>query len=93
MDDAISIRRKRLKFQSWHRGTKESDLILGRFADHYLETFGESELDAYERLLDCPDPEIFDWISGRAAVPADVESPVTKLLLKFDISAQTIDRY
>ena len=40
-----------------------------------------------------PDPEIFDWISGRAAVPGDVESPVTKLLLKFDISAQNIDRY
>ncbi|MET4699942.1 antitoxin CptB [Constrictibacter sp. MBR-5] len=93
MDQPIEIRRKRLKFQSWHRGTKESDLILGRFADRYLDTFGDAELDAYEQLLDCPDPEIFDWISGRAAVPGNVESPVTKLLLKFDISAQDIDRY
>lgn len=91
MEHPIDIRRKRLRFQSWHRGTKESDLILGRFADRYLETFDAAELDAFERLLDCSDPEIFDWISGRTPVPASLESPVTKLLLKFDVSAQHID--
>ncbi|MFN4088672.1 MAG: succinate dehydrogenase assembly factor 2 [Alphaproteobacteria bacterium] len=89
MAHPTEIRRKRLKFQSWHRGTKESDLILGRFAERYVDSFDAEELDAFERLLDCPDPEIFDWISGRSPVPAEIESPVTKLLLKFDISAQT----
>ena len=29
----IQIRRRRLLFQCWHRGTQESDLILGRFAE------------------------------------------------------------
>src|SRR5215470_16486949 len=63
------IRRKRLSFRSWHRGTRESDLILGRFADAYLTAFDEVQLDRYEALLDYPDADIFDWISGRAAPP------------------------
>ena len=60
------IRRKRLSFRSWHRGTREADLILGRFADAHLAGFDEAQLDRYEALLDCPDPDIFDWVSGRA---------------------------
>ena len=42
------IRRKRLSFRSWHRGTRESDLILGRFADAHLATFDDGQLDRYE---------------------------------------------
>jgi antitoxin CptB len=77
------IRRKRLLFRSWHRGTRESDLILGRFADAYLASFEEAQLDRYEVLLDCPDADIFDWVSGRAAPPPEHDHDVTRLLLTF----------
>src|SRR3546814_6803299 len=91
MEHPDEIRRKRLRFQSWHRGTKESDLILGRFADRYLETFDAAELSAYERLLDYPDPEIFDWVSGRVPLPVELESPVTRLLMKFNVAEEKVD--
>ena len=55
-------RRKRLLFRSWHRGTREADLILGSFADQHLADFDEAQLDRYEVLLDRPDPDIFDWL-------------------------------
>ena len=77
------IRRKRLLFRSWHRGTRESDLILGRFADAYLSGFEEAQLDRYEVLLDCPDVDIFGWVSGRAAPPPEHDHDVTCLLLTF----------
>jgi antitoxin CptB len=77
------IRRKRLLFRSWHRGTRESDLILGRFADHHLATFDDGQLDRYEVLLDCPDADIFDWASGRAAPPPEHDHDVTRLLLSY----------
>jgi antitoxin CptB len=77
------IRRKRLLFRSWHRGTQESDLILGRFADAHLAGFDEVELDRYEALLDCTDADIFDWVSGRAEPPAEHDHDVTRLLLSF----------
>lgn len=76
-------RRKRLLFRSWHRGTREADLILGSFADAYLAGFDEAQLDRYEALLDTPDPELFDWLSGRVAPPPESDHDVTRLLLAF----------
>jgi antitoxin CptB len=75
------IRRKRLLFRSWHRGTRESDLILGRFADTHLAGFDEIQLDRYEALLDCADADIFDWVSGRATPPPEHDHGVTHLLI------------
>ena len=66
-DDA---RRKRLRYRAWHRGTKESDFILGSFADAKLPTMDAAGLDAFEALLDVPDPVIYDWVTRRAPVPA-----------------------
>ena len=81
MTSSSEIRRKRLLFRSWHRGTRESDLILGRFADAHLAGFDEAQLDRYEALLDCADADIFDWVSGRAAPPPEHDHDVTRLLL------------
>jgi antitoxin CptB len=77
------IRRKRLLFRSWHRGTRESDLILGRFADAHLAGFDKAQLDRYETLLDCPDADIFDWVSGRVVLPPQHDNDVTRLLLTY----------
>jgi len=79
-------RRKRLLFRSWHRGTREADLILGSFADEHLAAFDEAQLDRYEALLDRPDPEIFDWLTGRCAPPDDCDHDVTRMLLAFKYS-------
>jgi len=73
-------------FRSWHRGTRESDLILGRFAETHLARFDEAQLDRYEALLDCPDADLFDWIAGRAAPPLTYDHDVTRLLLAFRYS-------
>ena len=86
MTSPSEIRRKRLLFRSWHRGTRESDLILGRFADAHLARFDQAQLDRYEALLDCADADIFDWVSGRAAPPPEHDHDVTRLLLSFSIA-------
>jgi len=75
--------RKRLHFRAWHRGTKESDLILGRFADAYLAEMTTEELDQFERILDRIDPELMDWITGREPVPANLRTPLLDKLLAF----------
>jgi antitoxin CptB len=76
-------RRKRLLFRAWHRGTREADLILGSFAEQHLAGFDEAQLDRFEALLDVPDWDLFDWITGRAAPPPDRDHDVTRLLLAF----------
>ena len=64
MTPLSDIRRKRLLFRSWHRGTRESDLILGRFAEAHIAGFDAGQLDRYEALLECADADLFDWVSG-----------------------------
>jgi antitoxin CptB len=83
------IRRNRLLFRSWHRGTRESDLILGRFADAHIDGLNEAQLDRYEALLDCADADIFDWVSGRAAPPLEHDHDVTRLLISFSGTVPT----
>src|SRR5437763_9352880 len=79
----LDIRRKRLLFRSWHRGTREADLILGSFAEAHLAQFADPQLDRLEALLEIPDAELFDWINGRAAPPPEHAHDVTRLLLAF----------
>ncbi len=62
-------RRRRLMFRAWHRGTREADLLLGRFADVHVPAFGPTELDRFEALLTESDPDIYDWVTGRQAPP------------------------
>ena len=64
-------RLKRLKFRSWHRGWKETDLILGGFADAKLGTLDDAQLEAFEQLLDQDDDIIWGWIIGKTETPAE----------------------
>lgn len=79
----IEKTRKRLHFRAWHRGTKESDLILGRFADSHLAEMSADDLAVFEEILDRIDAEVMDWITGREPVPANLRSPVLDKLLAF----------
>lgn len=82
-NETIEDRRKRLLFRSWHRGTREMDLLLGRFAERHLETFSERQLALYEAMLEYGDPDLYDWMAGRGVVPAALDHDVMKLLLNF----------
>ena len=67
----LDPRRKRALFRAWHRGTREMDLVMGRFADREIAGLDEAELDAFERLMDEPDPSVYAWVTGQAEPPGD----------------------
>lgn len=69
-------RRKKLRFRAWRRGFREIDLILGGFADRNLVRLDATGLDAFERLLDCPDQDVYEWIVGQAPAPAAHDTPL-----------------
>lgn len=62
-------RLRRLMIRSWRRGTRETDLILGGFANAALSAMGAAQLDAYEGLLAEDDQDIIEWVTGRALPP------------------------
>jgi antitoxin CptB len=60
----LDDRRKRLLFRCWHRGTREMDLILGRFADKEIAALSDGELTELERLIEVPDPDLYAALTG-----------------------------
>jgi antitoxin CptB len=79
------VRRRRLLFQCWHRGTQESDFILGPFAEDALKTLDSDQLGRFEALLNCTDPDLFDWIFGVSDPPPEHDHDVMQLLRSFCI--------
>lgn len=81
--DDLSPRRRKILYHAWHRGTRELDLLLGRFADDSIGTLTEGELDEFEALLEVDDRELFGWILGKVPVPDTAPKTVLAKVLAF----------
>src|SRR5450432_1870098 len=66
--DGLDDRRKRLLFRCWHRGTREMDLILGRFADAEIVGLSDAELAQLEHLIEVSDTDLYAAVSGNRAL-------------------------
>jgi len=71
-------RRRRLIFRACHRGTYENDLLIGDFVKARIGQMTESELDDIEAVMEFPDAELADWLTGRAPIPAYADSPMLR---------------
>jgi antitoxin CptB len=85
--EGLDARRRKLLFRSWHRGTREADLIMGRFADAHIATLSDADLDAYEHLLDALEAELLAWLTGASAVPAEHDTPMFHRVREFHFKA------
>jgi antitoxin CptB len=81
--DGLDVRRKRLLFRCWHRGTREMDLILGRFADAEITELTDDELDELERLIELPDPDLYAALAGDRPVAPEYAGPLFNRLKRF----------
>ncbi|WP_372422404.1 FAD assembly factor SdhE [Salinarimonas chemoclinalis] len=79
----LDPRRRKILFRSWHRGIREMDLIMGRFADAEIGGFTEAELDTFEALIEVPDRDLFRWITGEDETPANYDTPLFRRLKDF----------
>jgi antitoxin CptB len=81
--EGLDGRRRRLLFRCRHRGIREMDFVLGRFADAELQTLGDGELDELETWLDIPDQQIFAWVNGSEPAPAEMNTALFRRLCAF----------
>ena len=80
----LDVRRRKILFRAWHRGTREMDLLMGRFADAALAGLSDGELDEFERLIEAPDPDLFAWIMGEADAPPAYDTPLFRKMKAFN---------
>ncbi len=74
----LDNRRRRLLFRAQHRGTRENDLLLGGFAKAEIAAMTLDELAELEAILDLPDPDLADWLTGRRPIPAHADTPMLR---------------
>jgi antitoxin CptB len=79
----LDPRRRKMHYRAWHRGMREMDLVLGRFADAELARLGPQELDEFEALMQAPDPDLFAWILGQTPVPPEQDTPLFRRVVEF----------
>ena len=79
----LDPRRRRALFRAWHRGTREMDLVMGRFADREIHSLSEADLSEFERLLDLQEADVFGWVTGQIPVPAGVDTRLLARLGEF----------
>lgn len=87
----LDARRRRALFRSWHRGMREMDLLMGRFADAQIAALSEAELADYESLMDVPDRDIFGWLTGEMDIPPAYDTPVFRKILAFHTHAGPLE--
>lgn len=86
----LDPRRRRMLFRAWHRGMKEMDILMGKFADANLAGLSGEDLDALEALMDAPDPDIFKWLTGAEPTPAAYDTALFAKLKRFHTHAGPI---
>ena len=81
--EGLDLLRRKLLFRCWHRGMREMDLIMGRFADSALAELSDDELADLERLIELPDRDLLAWVTGEVAVPNDVDTVLFRRMCDF----------
>ncbi|MFG1433044.1 succinate dehydrogenase assembly factor 2 [Xanthobacter sp. V2C-8] len=84
----LDPRRRRLLYRAWHRGMREMDLIMGKFADAEISNFSDAELDDFEALIDAQDHDMFSWISETNPVPAEYDTPLFARMKAFHVEGR-----
>ncbi len=76
-----ATRIKKLLYQSWYRGCKETDQIIGGYAKKHIENMSDAELDELEEILAQNDNDLYDWLSNKKPTPEfmDKNSVMRKL--------------
>jgi antitoxin CptB len=72
----LDNRRRRLIFRAQHRGTYENDLLIGDFVKAKIAAMSDAELDELETIMEFPDAELADWLTGRKPIPPHANTPM-----------------
>ncbi len=82
MDD-LTVRRRRAAYRAAHRGTKEMDVLVGRYAEAHLSVWPDRDLTHFENFLALPDPMLQDWIFNPGNVSDEAYAGLVDDIRKF----------
>ena len=89
--DGLDSRRKRMLFRAWHRGTREMDLLMGRYCESVIEVLSEDELTILETLSEEADRDLLAWLTGAEPVPPAFDNSIFQAMKAFHRHDKPID--
>ena len=82
--DPWDLRSRKATYRGSHRGTKESDLVVGGFFDRFSAGWNEADLSWFEALMDEQDVDIMAWATGAAVPPLHIAGPMLTAMQRLD---------
>ena len=74
----------KLKYRSWHRGTKEADILLGKFFDSHYRKMSKEQLVEYKEFLEVvKDNDIILIAQGKKKWPNNYPKSIVRLFNKY----------
>ncbi len=74
---------KKLIYRSKYTGTRETDILLGDFADNFINKLNDDELLAYQKLLDSGDPRIWRLSIDIETTNSEKEKLIVQMIKKY----------
>jgi succinate dehydrogenase flavin-adding protein (antitoxin of CptAB toxin-antitoxin module) len=74
---------KKLIYRSKYTGTRETDILLGDFADNFINNLNDDELLAYQKLLDSGDPRIWRLSIDIEKTNSEKEKLIIQMIKKY----------
>ena len=75
---------KKLIYRSKYTGTRETDILLGKFAENYLYKLSDDNLLSYEKLLQSGDPRIWRLSIDVEKTNSDKEEFIINLIKEYE---------
>ena len=76
----LNFRLKRINIIGKRRGSKELDLIFGRFIDNNLAELDDPLLHQFEEFLELNESDLYDYFFGNTVPPRKFERIYKKIL-------------
>lgn len=72
---------KTLLYRSLHRGCKETDILLGKYAVEKINDFDDDKLDTYSKFVLEDDAYLYDWILDKSTIPSEYKGLIEDIRL------------
>ncbi len=74
---------KQALYRAHHRGSKEADVLFGRFMETYASRFQGREIEDCAHLFNFDDDEIFLWTEDLVSAPPSLNQRILLLLKEY----------
>ena len=81
----LELLKKKVKYRSAYRGTKEMDLLLRSFVFSVINTLSYDELKNLDNFLSCSDEDISNFYLNKIEIISFNDKKILDLFIKYKI--------